>query len=195
MACTTSILASPPLAQSCPRVFTPATTPTLQTRTMISFRDRVSPESFCRRRVYIGAMFTSLASLSIDIKLIATCSPPTLPPLMIRTIPGPEMGVMSVVREIGGDVNIMGESKPVVVVVPCLSSLSMPSTPRSNTHAPHHQNAAIHAPTMLPFDSGCPELHPPTLGDGVFHGKLSDRDASAIGEIDLQFSTTLRLVI
>ena len=91
--------------------------------------------------------------------------------------------------------NIVGESKPVVVVVPCLSSPSTPSTPCSNTHAPHHRNAAIRAPMMLPFDSGCPELHPPMLEDGVFHGKLSDRNASAIGEIDLRFSATLRLVI
>ena len=140
----------------------------------ISSRDRASPESaasFCGRHVCIGATFTSLASLSVDIELVATCSPPALPPLTIRTTLGPEMGVMNVVREIGGDVIIVGESKPIVVVVPMPvitvnaihTTLEYTRSSPSKCRHPCSDDAdaaSTSSAVTFPFDSGCPELHP-----------------------------------
>ena len=175
MAPTASTLASLPLAQSCPRVFTPATTPTLQTWMMISSHDRTSPElaaSFCGQRVCIGAMFTLLTSLSVDIELVTTCSLPALPPLTIHTMPGPKMGVMSMECEIGGDVIIVGKSKPVVVVVLPMPVITVNvihtmleytcSSPSKYCHpcSDDANAASTSSAIMLPFDSGCPELHP-----------------------------------
>lgn len=122
--------------------------------------------------------FASLASPSVDIELVATCPPPPLlHPLTIRTTPRPGIAGMSGVRGIGGDAIVVGELVPVVIEV----------IVRSDT-------VSTSSAVTIAFDSGCPGLRPPSEGS-AFQGKRGDRDASAIGDTDLRFNGTLRLVV
>jgi hypothetical protein len=134
-----------------------------------------------------GIAFISQASLNVDIELVAMClPPPVLPPLTIRTMPG--TADMSGVRGIGGDAIVVGESNPVVVgaIVEAFEW-----TCSSKCRHPRSGAVSISSAVTLSFDSGCPELRP---GEGAFQGKCGDREASAIGDTDLRFNGTFRLV-
>lgn len=141
-------------------------------------------------------MFASLASLSVDIELVAMCSPPpplALPPLTMRTAPGPETAGMSGVRGIGGDAIVVGESNPVPVVVEAIVDALERTCSSKCCHARPDAVSTSSAVT-LPFDNGCPELRRVPPGEDAFQGKFGDRDASAMGDTDLRFNGTLRLV-
>ena len=118
------------------------------------------------------------------------CPPPPVLPT-IRTMPGPGKADMSGVRGIGGDAIVVGESNPVVVAEAIAEALEW--TRSSKCRHPGSDAVSGSSAVTLPFDSGCPDLRPPP-GDGEFQGKRDDLDASAIGDTDLRFNGTLRLV-